>query len=103
MALLRGISYVLPNFENFNVMGAVAHGGGVPGLMVFYATLYAAAVRGDRAGSSGDGIFQAGSEMNRRALGELALGIVVVFGLAGVWKLQQKIDARAAGHAFGAG
>ena len=31
--------------------------------------------------------------MNRRTLGELALGIVVVFGLAGVWKLQQKIDA----------
>ena len=30
--------------------------------------------------------------MNRRALGQLALGIVVVFGLAGVWKLQQKID-----------
>jgi hypothetical protein len=31
--------------------------------------------------------------MNRRALGDLALGIVLVFGLAGVWKLQQKIDA----------
>ncbi len=31
--------------------------------------------------------------MRRRALGELVLGIVVVFGLAGVWKLQQKIDA----------
>jgi tetratricopeptide (TPR) repeat protein len=30
--------------------------------------------------------------MTRTALGELALGIVVVFGLAGVWKLQQKID-----------
>jgi hypothetical protein len=30
--------------------------------------------------------------MNRRALSELVLGIVVVLGLAGVWKLQQKID-----------
>ena len=30
--------------------------------------------------------------MTRTALGELTLGIVVVFGLAGVWKLQQKID-----------
>jgi hypothetical protein len=31
--------------------------------------------------------------MNRRAFGELALAIVLVFGLAGVWKLQQKIDS----------
>jgi hypothetical protein len=30
--------------------------------------------------------------MRRRALGELALGVVVALGLAGVWKLQQKID-----------
>jgi hypothetical protein len=30
--------------------------------------------------------------MNRRALGGLASCIVVVLGLAGVWKLQQKID-----------
>ena len=39
--MLQGISYVLPNFENFNVMPAVAHGGGVPGSLVFYATVYA--------------------------------------------------------------
>jgi hypothetical protein len=32
--------------------------------------------------------------MNHRALGELALGIVLVLGLAGVWKLQQKIDGQ---------
>jgi hypothetical protein len=32
--------------------------------------------------------------MNRRALGELALGIVLVLGLAGVWKLQQIIDGQ---------
>jgi len=40
-ALLRVISYVLPNFENFNVMGAVTHGGGVSGSLVLYSTLYA--------------------------------------------------------------
>jgi ABC-type transport system involved in multi-copper enzyme maturation permease subunit len=40
-AMLHAISYVLPNFENFNVMAVVAHGGGVPGSMVLYATVYA--------------------------------------------------------------
>ena len=39
--LLHLISYVLPNFENFNVMGAVSHGRGVPGNLVVHATLYA--------------------------------------------------------------
>jgi ABC-type transport system involved in multi-copper enzyme maturation permease subunit len=38
---MRGISYVLPNFENFNVMGAVVHGRGVPGAFIWQATLYA--------------------------------------------------------------
>src|SRR5208283_1873222 len=42
MKLLKGISYLLPNFENFNVMGAVAHGRAVPGALVAHATLYAA-------------------------------------------------------------
>ncbi len=41
MNLMKGISYLLPNFENFNVMGAVAHGRGVPGALVGQATLYA--------------------------------------------------------------
>ncbi|HXR34094.1 MAG TPA: ABC transporter permease [Verrucomicrobiae bacterium] len=41
MRLMRGISYLLPNFENFNVMGAVAHGRGVPGGLVGQTTLYA--------------------------------------------------------------
>jgi ABC-type transport system involved in multi-copper enzyme maturation permease subunit len=41
MSLLKGISYLLPNFENFNVMGAVAHGRAVPGALVTQATLYA--------------------------------------------------------------
>jgi len=41
MTLMRGISYLLPNFGNFNVMGAVAHGRGVPGALVWQATLYA--------------------------------------------------------------
>ena len=42
MKMFRAISYALPNFENFNVMGAVAHGRGVPGALVGHATLYAA-------------------------------------------------------------
>jgi ABC-type transport system involved in multi-copper enzyme maturation permease subunit len=48
MKMLRGISYLLPNFENFNVMGAVAHARGVPATLVWqdtgYAILYAAIV-----------------------------------------------------------
>jgi ABC-type transport system involved in multi-copper enzyme maturation permease subunit len=48
MKLLRGVSYLLPNFENFNVMGAVAHGRGVPASLVWhdtsYTILYAATV-----------------------------------------------------------
>ncbi len=39
--LLQVISYLLPNFEDFNVMGAVAHGRIVPGSLVGNATLYA--------------------------------------------------------------
>jgi ABC-type transport system involved in multi-copper enzyme maturation permease subunit len=41
LQLVRGISYLLPNFENFNVMGAVVHGRGIPGTIVWQATLYA--------------------------------------------------------------
>jgi ABC-type transport system involved in multi-copper enzyme maturation permease subunit len=41
LRLTRGISYLLPNFENFNVLGAVVHGRGVPSAMVWQATLYA--------------------------------------------------------------
>jgi len=41
MSLMRGVSYLLPNFENFNVMGAVAHGRGVPGALVGQVSLYA--------------------------------------------------------------
>jgi ABC-type transport system involved in multi-copper enzyme maturation permease subunit len=41
MKLLKGISYLLPNFENFNVMGAVAHGRGVPATLVWQDTGYA--------------------------------------------------------------
>jgi ABC-type transport system involved in multi-copper enzyme maturation permease subunit len=48
MKCLRGISYALPNFENFNVMGAVAHSRGVPATLVWqdtaYAVVYAAIV-----------------------------------------------------------
>lgn len=41
MKMLKGISYMLPNFENFNVMGAVAHGRGVPAALVWQDTGYA--------------------------------------------------------------
>jgi ABC-type transport system involved in multi-copper enzyme maturation permease subunit len=48
MKMLRGVSYLLPNFENFNVMGAVAHARGVPSTLIWqdtgYAILYAAIV-----------------------------------------------------------
>lgn len=35
------ISYVLPNFENFNVMAAAAHGRAVPGMLILQNTAYA--------------------------------------------------------------
>jgi ABC-type transport system involved in multi-copper enzyme maturation permease subunit len=41
-ALLRGLSYLLPNFENFNVMAAAAHGREIPGALVLQNTVYAA-------------------------------------------------------------
>jgi ABC-type transport system involved in multi-copper enzyme maturation permease subunit len=40
--MLRWISYLLPNFENFDVMGAAAHGRAIPGVLVAQNTLYAA-------------------------------------------------------------
>jgi ABC-type transport system involved in multi-copper enzyme maturation permease subunit len=40
MKMFRAISYLLPNFENFNVMGAVAHDRGVPGILVLQNTGY---------------------------------------------------------------
>jgi Cu-processing system permease protein len=46
MRMLRGISYLLPNFENFNVMGAVAHQRAVPGMLVWHDTWYAIAYCG---------------------------------------------------------
>ena len=41
LRLMRGISYLLPNFQNFNVMSTVVHGRGVPAAIVWHATLYA--------------------------------------------------------------
>jgi ABC-type transport system involved in multi-copper enzyme maturation permease subunit len=35
------ISYLLPNFENFNVMAAAAHGKVVPGTLILHNTVYA--------------------------------------------------------------
>jgi ABC-type transport system involved in multi-copper enzyme maturation permease subunit len=38
--LFSVLSYVLPNFENYDVMGAAAHGRTIPSSMVLHATLY---------------------------------------------------------------
>jgi Cu-processing system permease protein len=40
-ALLRGLSYLLPNFENFNVMAAAAHGREIPKALILQNTAYA--------------------------------------------------------------
>jgi ABC-type transport system involved in multi-copper enzyme maturation permease subunit len=37
----RGISYLLPNFENFNVMAAAVHGQRISGLLILQNTAYA--------------------------------------------------------------
>ena len=48
MKMLKGISYLLPNFQNFDVMPAVVHGRGVPSALILqdtsYAIVYAAIV-----------------------------------------------------------
>jgi ABC-type transport system involved in multi-copper enzyme maturation permease subunit len=41
-SLLRWLSYILPNFENFDVMAAAAHGRAVPGALIVQNTAYAA-------------------------------------------------------------
>jgi ABC-type transport system involved in multi-copper enzyme maturation permease subunit len=41
MSVFRAISYVLPNFENFNVMGIVVHGRPVPSSLIWHGTMYA--------------------------------------------------------------
>jgi ABC-type transport system involved in multi-copper enzyme maturation permease subunit len=41
-ALLRWLSYVLPNFENFDVMAAAAHGRAIPRALIAQNTAYAA-------------------------------------------------------------
>jgi hypothetical protein len=37
----KWLSYLLPNFENFNVMAMAAHGRAVPGALILQNTLYA--------------------------------------------------------------
>ncbi len=39
---LRALYYLLPNFHNFNVIAAVAHGESIPASLVGQNTLYAA-------------------------------------------------------------
>ena len=45
-ALLRGLSYLLPNFENFNVMAAAVHGREIPNALILQNTAYAALYSG---------------------------------------------------------
>jgi len=40
-AFTKWLSYLLPNFENFNVMAQAAHGRHVPGALIVHNTLYA--------------------------------------------------------------
>jgi ABC-type transport system involved in multi-copper enzyme maturation permease subunit len=42
LAITRWLSYLLPNFENFNVMAAAAHGRAIPGTLIAQNTVYAA-------------------------------------------------------------
>jgi ABC-type multidrug transport system permease subunit len=39
-SITKWLSYVLPNFENFNVMAMAAHGRAVPGVLILQNTLY---------------------------------------------------------------
>lgn len=39
--LFSMLSYLLPNFENFDVLGAAAHGRTIPATLILHATLYA--------------------------------------------------------------
>jgi Cu-processing system permease protein len=39
---LRWLSYLLPNFENFDVIGSAAHGRHIPGTLILHNTAYAA-------------------------------------------------------------
>jgi hypothetical protein len=41
-SLLKSLSYVLPNFENFDVMAAAAHGRAIPAALIAQNTAYAA-------------------------------------------------------------
>jgi ABC-type transport system involved in multi-copper enzyme maturation permease subunit len=41
-SFLRGLSYVLPNFENFDVMAAATHGRAIPATLIAQNTAYAA-------------------------------------------------------------
>jgi ABC-type transport system involved in multi-copper enzyme maturation permease subunit len=41
-AMLRWLSYVLPNFENFDAMASAAHGRTIPGVLILQNTAYAA-------------------------------------------------------------
>ena len=39
--MFTGISYLLPNFQNFDVMAAAAHARPLPAILIVHNTLYA--------------------------------------------------------------
>jgi ABC-type transport system involved in multi-copper enzyme maturation permease subunit len=41
-AIMRWLSYILPNFDNFDVMAAATHGRSIPAALIFQNTIYAA-------------------------------------------------------------
>jgi ABC-type transport system involved in multi-copper enzyme maturation permease subunit len=41
-AIMRWLSYLLPNFDNFDVMAAATHGRDIPGALILQNTVYAA-------------------------------------------------------------
>jgi ABC-type transport system involved in multi-copper enzyme maturation permease subunit len=90
MKMLRGISYLLPNFENFNVMGTVAHGGVVPGRLILNATLYAL-VYCAIVLTGAAAIFPAELEMKREWLAGVGVAATVLLGLAAAWHLQERL------------
>ena len=40
-AIMRWLSYILPNFDNFDVMAAATHGRSIPAALIFQNTIYA--------------------------------------------------------------
>jgi len=94
-SLLRGLSYVLPNFENFEFMAAAAHGRAIPRALIAQNTAYAALYCAVVLAAARRHFHQAKLEMSTLASRTL---LVAFFGasFAGVWRLQHGIDTQLA-------